>query len=739
VIEVLTSLTVILYILITLSMTVIIGYVSTRLLVKGFGKLFKVRLDVALEGTLEKLFAYSALGFAFIIIYGLILSVFRLLNQVGLLLLVAFLMMAELIFLMNQRIGGKSIIASVRGFLGKTTKGIAETPTEIFIIATFAIGIVLYFSPAIMLASYPGGDDRAYLFVTKLIVDNGTAFSVVNYPYAYPYMDHILYAGFEVIASFFYILLQIVGLPTTIPVIHLFLSLLFFSLVPISIYILTRGLLKNKGFAMCVASMSLFAWPALLFYFYWGGLGESAGFFLVPVFGLVDYKLNHELAGSGYKLRVLTGVFIAKSAMLALAAYVHIYMLYFFLFLVVLVIPLWTIMNSSLENRSGAKTKVKTYLTFVSPYLIIIVGGIASVVAAMTILRSIGSYNFAISRLYSLVVSNPQQILTDPLQIEFTVGSLVFRGGYGLDYAFVTFVSFVGSFCGGGVWVLLVLYFCSTVYIRRLFSNRKGSFYTDVRRVIQFTFITDLTAILFFLLSQNSPFGWYYVPLPLTDVLFPIRLYYELSLFFVFAEAMPIYIICVYIRNSPNRTAVNKASRPKPTRSHLKHKITKEVIATVFVVTIMVTAILPVAYDYEGSYVSSTRESVVSPNDLDAFRWIESNTQTNARFFVNLADAGGYIYVYTGRIVLPPNAMRAWNESSEISVSFQEILNMLLAGNITQQLVQQLRSYNISYVYVGERNQYENPPFDITALTFSPYFTLEFREGGAYVFRITNP
>jgi hypothetical protein len=737
-IEVLTPLIVVLYILIALSMALIIGYISTRLLVSGYEKLFKVRLNATLDGPLEKLFAYSALGFAFIIIYGLILSVFRLVDQLGVLLLVGFFTIVGLI-LLKQQIKDRSIIASVSEFLSKTLRGIAKTPIEIFLLAIFTIGVALYFSPAITLASYPGGDDKAYLFVTKLIIDNRTAFSAVNYPYAYPYMDHFVYAGFEVIASFFYILLQIVGLPTTIPVIHLFLSLLFFSLAPMSIYILTKGLLKNKGFAVCVTLVSLFAWPALFFYFYWGGLGESAGYFIVPVLGLVDYKLNRTLAVGGYKTRVFAGVSIAKCVMLATAAYIHIYMAYLFLFLVLLVIPLWTMMNGSLKPKGDGKTKMKTYLTFVSPYLVIVLGGIASVVVAMTILRSTGGGSAALSRLYDLIVANPQQIVTDPQQIEFTVDSLVFRGGYGLDYAFGMFVSIIGYFYGGGVWVLMLLSLCGTVYIWRFSSNRKDSIYMEGKRVMKFAAITDLAALLFFLLSQNSPFGWYYIPIPFTDVLFPSRLYYESSMFIIFAEALPIYLMCAYIWNRHNPAAVNRTPRPKTSKSSEKHRIAKEVIVTVFVITIMATAILPVAYDYENSYVGSAQESVVSRNDLDAFAWIESNTQTNARFFVNTADAGGYIYIYTGRIVLPPNAIRAWNESSEISVLFQEVQSELIAGNITQQLVQQLRGYNVSYVYVGEKTQYLSPPFNSTALALSPYFTLEFHEGGAYIFGLIDP
>jgi hypothetical protein len=425
--------------------------------------------------------------------------------------------------------------------------------------------------------------------------------------------------------------------------------------------------------------------------------------------------------------------------MLAVAAYIHIYMLYLFLFLVLLVIPLWTLMDGSLNQKSDGKTKMKTYLAFVSPYLVIAVGGPASVVVAMTILRSTSGGSATLSRLYDLIVANPQQILNDPQQIENTVYSLVFRGGYGLDYAFGMFVSLIGYFCGGGVWVLLLLSLCGTMYIWRFSSNRKDSIYMEGKRVMKFAAITDLAAVLFFLLSQNSPFGWYYIPLPFTDVLFPNRLYYESSVFIIFAEALPIYLMCAYIWNRHNPAVVNRTSGPKTTKYFEKHRITKEVIVTVFVVTILATAILPVAFDYENSYVGSAQESVVSPNDLDAFSWIESNTQANARFFVNTADAGGYIYIYTGRIVLPPSAIRAWNESDEISILFQGIQSELIAGNITQQLVQQLRGYNVSYVYVGEKTQYLCPPFNSTALALSPYFTLEFHEGGAYVFGINGP
>jgi uncharacterized membrane protein len=64
---------------------------------------------------------------------------------------------------------------------------------------------------------------------------------------------------------------------------------------------------------------------------------------------------------------------------------------------------------------------------------------------------------------------------------------------------------------------------------------------------------------------------------------------------------------------------------------------------------------------------------------------------------------------------------------------------MLQVGYITQELIQVLRGYNVSYVYVGERVQYDGPRFNTIALIQSPYLEIVFHEGGAYIFRINMP
>jgi uncharacterized membrane protein len=61
---------------------------------------------------------------------------------------------------------------------------------------------------------------------------------------------------------------------------------------------------------------------------------------------------------------------------------------------------------------------------------------------------------------------------------------------------------------------------------------------------------------------------------------------------------------------------------------------------------------------------------------------------------------------------------------------------MLLLGNVSQQLFQLLKKYNISYIYIGERSQYGLSKFLNLVLLNSPQFQVVFHEGRAYVLKV---
>jgi hypothetical protein len=738
-IDVLTPLNLIILILTTFVTTVLVGHASKKAILKPIENIFGIRANIAPEGALEKLLVYSALGFVFIIIYSIILSVFTLLNRIGVLVIVGFSLITELVSLLKRKKGDGERLSDYLGIVKTRIKKFLGEPCQIFLLGLLIVAIVWYFYPAIGLSSYPGGDDRSYIFITKQIIDRGTALIAIHYPYAQAFQDHLVMAGFMTVAAFFYNLLPTVGLPTTIPTIHLFLVLLFFSLTPISMYLFTRGLSENKEFSMTVALASLFLWKSILLYFYWGGLGEAMGYVLVPFLALVDYRLNENLMKDKSKLRLktFTGTLIIKSIMLVVAMYVHIYSLALFVFLVLVVTPLYAMRNYLQGKGSNIKRKAKIYLILILPYLVLSFGVVVLLIGVKPLLQLTGNMNAAIERLYDFMFSSPQDILNASIQLNWTAPYLVLKSGYGLDYAFSEFTYILGAYNGEWIGIFIVLYVFCIIYLR-LFRNREKSFYGEGTNSVRLTNLMALTAIFFFLFIQNSPFGWYYVPYPLAESMLAVRLYYEFNVFLIFIEALPIYLVYMYAKKKiagPNDTSKGRSNGRLPRRS-TKHINLKRTGAVVIAFIFVASVFLPYSSYYYNVYAYQRIHSIVTSDDLNAFRWIDANTPKDAIFFVSSSDAGAYIYIYTSRIVLPPDTIGAWDLEGPVSEGFSEASEMLIIGNITQQLVQQLTGYNVSYVYVGEKSQFGGPLFNLTALLQSPYFEVAFNQSGTYVFEI---
>jgi hypothetical protein len=739
VIEILTTWNLIVLILIAIAAALLVGHASTKIFTRVIEKLFGIKKDTVSGDMLEKLFIYVGLGFIFIIIYSIVLSVFSFFNQIGVLLLLGLLLIVEFIFLNREKKDGARISDYTKILKGHL-RSIARKPGQLFLVGLIVVAVVWYFYPAIQLATYPGGDDRGYLFVTKQFIDRGTALTAIDYPYAFPYTDQLLMAGFMTVASFFYDLLLTIGLPTTIPIIHLFLVLLYFSLTPISMYLFTKGLSGNKEFSIIVALASLFLWNSILMYWYWGGVGEAMGYFLVPLLALVDYRLNENLMSnrSPLGLRTFTGTLIIKSVMLVIALYVHVYSLFLFVFFVIVVTPLRTIRNHQGKRRSF-REKAKMYLILVLPYLVLSLGVIIVFTGVNALLQLTGSKNATIQRLYDFLISSPQDILNFSSQVQWTAPYLVFLNGKGLDYALSQLTSILAAY--DGEWILTyILLFAFCIVLFWALRNREESFHTEGKEAVGLSNLVALAGVAFFLFIQNSPFGWYYLSYPLAKSVLAVRIYYELNVFLIFVEALPIYLVYAYAKKRIMRldTTSNTRPRRRMRQRSAKHANLKKIGAVAITIIFTASVTLPFVDNVWGVYANQRIMSPVTQDDLDAFRWIDMNTPRNATFFVSLYDAGGYIYVYTGRTVLPPLAMRAWSITDQSWAELDSAMNMIIFGNITYQLIQIFKRYNVSYVYVGEKIQYVNSILNLTALIRSPYFEVAFQQGGAYLFKINE-
>jgi hypothetical protein len=370
--------------------------------------------------------------------------------------------------------------------------------------------------------------------------------------------------------------------------------------------------------------------------------------------------------------------------------------------------------------------------------VIFLFAAVILLVGAMALLQLAGSSNAVIGVLYGYLVSSPQDIMANFGQIAFTAPSLIFRNGYGLVYSAYQLASNINTHLAYWGFALLVSYLFLVLYIR-LSKNRGKAFNSEGIRALGLTNMMVAAAVILFVFSQNSPFGWYYIPYPMAIAVYTDRLYFELSLIMIYVEAAPLYLMYLYIRKKlvNSNPKIKKGSNRALVQGGEKHMKLRKVGTATIVMVIIASITVPALSNY-GGYVLNRGQSVITQDDLDAFSWIQANTPSNTTFFANYNDAGGFVYIYTGRIVLSPYALRARPVYSS-AVAFDNAEAMLQVGYITQELIQVLRGYNVSYVYVGERVQYDGPRFNTIALIQSPYLEIVFHEGGAYIFRINMP
>jgi len=142
--------------------------------------------------------------------------------------------------------------------------------------------------------------------------------------------------------------------------------------------------------------------------------------------------------------------------------------------------------------------------------------------------------------------------------------------------------------------------------------------------------------------------------------------------------------------------------------------------------------------EYIKYQTSSKINTAITEYDIKAFEWIKENTDQDAIFFVNPEGGGAYIYIFTGRITFPLNAMRLWYENESVKNDFTLIYSMLIRGSLNESLVELLKKYNIQYIYVGAKVQYNKPRFNLSALLNSNFLILVFSlNEQVFIFKFT--
>lgn len=712
----------------------VVGYASTKIVNRLLNSL-KIEINLEPYNFVEQFFLYYSLGFVFIIMYSLLLSFFKKLDQIGSLIILVGASVITIMYLTATLMKKRPDLKLLKKI--NPIQGLKEGILSIIFIVIVFTSFHWFFDPVIAknLAVYPGGDDKIYIFVTKQIIEHKTAITLIDYPYAQEYVHHILMAAFMAIAAFYSNLLNTIGISVSLPLLHLFLAVFYFSMSPISMYIYTKQLTKNTEFSIITGIVSIFMWRSLLRYLYWGGEGEALGYYLVPLLAIIDYKLNEflikrDIRARDLRLIVLT---IVKLILIAEAAYIHIYTLILYIFIALIINPVATILNMR-HVKLDLVEVVKKYFHVILPYLIILTIIPLSVISAYHILPILGMNNEIIELAYNeLMRWDQNEILNDYFQQKWTKNWLVLRNGFGINYAISKLNSILEQF--HGAWIQTFILLTIAYILLWKLKSRKEHATNERDGALEITTIMMITALLFFLFTQNSPFGWYYIPYPLAKRILTVRLYYEWSVFLLYAISLPVYLTWIILRSRIQQ--VMRHGIIEIEARVLWKKITRQKTKTILTIA-TITALLLSIPSIHTSYIiykSSTNQAVITPNDLKAFEWIKENTTTNDIFFVNPADAGPYIYIYTGRIILPTYALRAWTQPENLQ-DFKLMVTMFQKGILNSTLYDLLRKYNITYIYIGEKTQYNQPQYNIMRLLISPKFKIAYKTGKVYIFEV---
>ncbi len=687
---------VLLFVAIALVISFFYGYFLRRLI---FDRVLD--LGVFLPG--EMFFLTVVLGHFGILLLMMVISIFRLIDK----LLLCVITLGVVGYSVLRFYGEGRRFSELLSYLKRDF-------TFLMLFMFLIVGIFYYFGPVFIkhIANYPGGDDKAYIFTTVHILRNkGFSLDFSYYPYA-SFHGHVFVCGFSLFAIFFLSILNAFLLEVSITAVHLFLVLYFRALTSISFYLFVKKFTGNIRFSASVAVACIFLCHSYLLFFYWGGIGESLGYLLVPLLLVIDYDfMMRVLRWEGF-WRVYIFSFLVRFVFVVVLILCHVYSAILFIFSVTIIGLCY------LREEAGKKG-----VLFAMQYMIMYLIGSVLVIAVLPFLSE-----ELRSNLLGIFAWDVEDVLRCEQQKLWSRPYLVFSRDLEAMLILTRFMSVFTNYFG---WYLLPMVLFDVVVLawgRRVIISDE-----EVRR---FVGVVGLTFIALFLFSQNNPFGLYYIPYVGAVQIYVVRMYYPIEMLSLIFKGLFIYLVWGVVV-SLIRSGVSILSG-------LRYKDIAVFIFTcaTFVLILMgliigrVGGLRVSSYKfYYDVYISSANEAVITRYDIIAFEWIKENVPEDAIFCVNPSDAGPFIYVITGRVILPPYSLRLWT-FREVRESFSYILNGLIIGNVSERLIHELAKFGVDYIYVGAKTQYGHLKFNVTALEVSPFFIEVFSYGPVKIFKV---
>jgi hypothetical protein len=238
--------------------------------------------------------------------------------------------------------------------------------------------------------------------------------------------------------------------------------------------------------------------------------------------------------------------------------------------------------------------------------------------------------------------------------------------------------------------------------------------------------ILGIWALLLFLLHENNPNGLFLVQFPLWYRIDPNRTFSITSL--------AIAVMVGLILEAGLRNLVSER-RFRFGRSLLLSLKGWRSMRRTRMLAIMLLSLMVLAQIISNAAIlySARADSPVQTDDIQAFSWIKTHTQTNATFFVNSADAGTWIPLYTyRRVVLPFGVITNYTLLEDYTIALNDFI--INPANITS--LRFMRSTGATYVYAGPGRIYDRPGFDPARILTSGPFEVTYTSGSVWIFRL---
>lgn len=580
----------------------------------------------------------------------------------------------------------------------------------LFLLTLTLYGIIHYILPTTGLYSHPNTDSLSYAFVSNIILETGRMpFLVFSYPYARLKM-HTIAAGVPVFSAFFNLFYR-----TTLAKTYLFLSQFLRGLTPLFLYTVIILMLKEKsekvrracgigGFLVCLFSFSQYR------FFKWAGISDSLGYnIFLTLFSLyLILKFHREEHAKRELIQGRSKFWLGKYLVffgfsVFMIGYTCIYTIFLFVsFIFGDLIIGW--FKQRQFNSAPAKALI---LTIVCIYL----GSILlPVFLPSSKLKTV--LNTKINPLHVR-----EAILSDPArQSQAEYGFLSHVPISSLPILIENIIS---------VALLFIIGFIGIIS----FQEEEGFFTAREKALI----ISGLFLVFF---SQNSPFGFYYFPLPAGRALSsPTRIYHQFTIFSSIFSG--IGLTQGSLKGGKGFQKYLSQLRQGQKSYQLTRKQKKGMYFLLFLFPFLLFYARTNANAYQEYMLDLRDDTAITQQDMEAFNWISHHISKDKRFFVSQIDAGKWLYVTLGYTVIPHPNLPLKEEHSR---SLRRLGDLLITGIVNDTTIELLKHYKIDYIYVGQRGQSQFPDFpnqfNRTALNTS--FPCSFQKENVRIFNISS-